>query len=122
APSPRKFKPDLPRGLARIVQRCLDKQPSDRFKSYDELRRALAAYDSAAPVAGTLGLRTVAALLDFAIIALFNSIGMLIGAAAGVDYFVALHQTVYRNLGSMLLGLLIPGAYFALCEGFWGTT
>ncbi len=122
APSPRKFKAELPRGLARIVQRCLDKQPSDRFKSYEELRRALAAYDSAAPVAGTLGLRTVAAILDFATIAIFNSTGMLLGAVAGVDYFVALHQTVYRSLGAMLIGLLVPAAYFAVCEGFWGTT
>ena len=64
APSPRQFRPELPRGLARIVQRCLEKQPGERFKTYDELARALAPFGSAAPTPATLGLRFLAGALD----------------------------------------------------------
>ena len=41
--------PDLPKGLVRVVMRCLQKQPSARFRTYDELRQALAPFASAAP-------------------------------------------------------------------------
>ncbi len=51
APSPAKFRPDLPQGLARAVLRCLEKQPGDRFKNYQELRQAIAPYGSLAPAA-----------------------------------------------------------------------
>src|SRR5262245_13882735 len=41
AEPPRKHRPDIPRGLASIVLRCLAKQPGDRFRDYQALRQAL---------------------------------------------------------------------------------
>jgi serine/threonine protein kinase len=64
APSPKKYRAEIPRGLAGVVLRCLEKQPGDRFKNYAELARALAPYGSAAPTPATLGLRFAAGLLD----------------------------------------------------------
>ena len=64
APSPKKFRPAIPAGLAHVVLRCLEKQPGDRFKNYPELGRALAPYTSAAPTPATLGLRFLAGLID----------------------------------------------------------
>ena len=49
APPPVKFRKEIPRGLSSAILRCLAKQPSDRFKSYAELREALLAYNSTAP-------------------------------------------------------------------------
>jgi serine/threonine protein kinase len=49
APSPRKFRANVPQGLAKAVLRCLEKQPGERFKNYRELATALAPYSSAAP-------------------------------------------------------------------------
>ena len=40
APSPAKFRKEIPQGLAKVILRCLAKQPSDRFKNYAELRDA----------------------------------------------------------------------------------
>jgi len=49
APSPRKFRPEVPQGLAKAVLRCLEKQPTERFKTYAELTEAIAPYSSTAP-------------------------------------------------------------------------
>ena len=64
APPPRQFRPKVPRGLSNAVLRCLEKQPGERFRNYEDLRRAIAPYSSAAPVPATLGLRFAAGLLD----------------------------------------------------------
>ena len=64
APSPRDFRKEIPKGLAGVIQRCLAKQPADRFKSYDDLRQALAPYGSTAPTPATLSLRFLAGMLD----------------------------------------------------------
>ena len=41
-PSPKEFRPDLPKELANAILRCLKKTAGDRFKDYEELRKALA--------------------------------------------------------------------------------
>jgi len=64
APSPKKFRPAIPAGVANVVLHCLEKQPGDRFRNYPELGRALAPYTSAAPTPATLGLRFLAGLID----------------------------------------------------------
>lgn len=40
--SPRQLRPDLPEDLTRIVLRCLEKNPGDRFQTAEELGQALA--------------------------------------------------------------------------------
>ena len=40
-PDPRSLRSDLPSGLAKIIQRCLEKDPERRFQSVAELRRTL---------------------------------------------------------------------------------
>ena len=59
-PSPRDFRKEIPKGLAGAIQRCLAKQPAERFKSYGDLRQALAPYSSTAPTPATLSLRFLA--------------------------------------------------------------
>ena len=59
-PSPRDFRKEIPKGLAGAIQRCLAKQPAKRFKSYGDLRQALAPYSSTAPTPATLSLRFLA--------------------------------------------------------------
>ena len=59
-PSPSDFRKEIPKGLAHAIRRCLAKQPAERFKSYDDLRQALAPYGSAAPTPATLSLRFLA--------------------------------------------------------------
>src|SRR5688572_13529015 len=64
AESPRKHRPEIPSGLANVVLRCLQKQPTDRFRDYAELRKALLPFASASPTPATLGLRWVAHVVD----------------------------------------------------------
>ncbi len=120
APSPRKFRPEVSQGLAKVVLRCLEKQPGERFKSYADLARALAPYGSTAPTPATLGLRFLAGLLDMAILS---------GAAAAINLSVfgstmAFMEGVMERSPMMLLCLFgwfgVVTLYYALCEGRWG--
>ncbi|NMC20113.1 MAG: protein kinase [Thermogutta sp.] len=45
--SPRDLRPDLPEDLTRIVLRCLEKNPGDRFQTANDLREALARCEAA---------------------------------------------------------------------------
>src|ERR1019366_8877135 len=75
APSPRKFRPEVPQWLAKVVLRCLEKQPGERFKSYADVAHALAPYSSSAqtPVTLTsLSLRFLAGVVDMAILGLIG--------------------------------------------------
>jgi len=41
APDPRETRPELPEPLVELIQRCLKKQPADRFGSIDEVAALL---------------------------------------------------------------------------------
>ncbi|MGH7968805.1 MAG: serine/threonine-protein kinase, partial [Limisphaerales bacterium] len=79
APSPRKFRPEIPQGLAKAVLRCLEKQSGERFKNYADLAQALAPYSSTAPTPATLSLRFLAGVVDMVILC---GLGILINLSA----------------------------------------
>ena len=123
APSPRQFRKEVPSGLAKAVLRCLEKQPGERFRSYDELRQALAPYSSsAAPTPATLGLRFLAGLLDMLFLGVISWIAMLarFGSLMGMTDFMARRSA--ERFVWMLGGLFVGVLYYAITEGFWGTT
>lgn len=68
AESPRNLYKNIPKGLAGIVMRCLEKKPSARFANYSDLKKALRPFSSAAMESAKLGLRWNAATLDIAIL------------------------------------------------------
>jgi eukaryotic-like serine/threonine-protein kinase len=120
-PDVRRTHPEIPRGLAKIVRRCLEKQPGERFKSYEELRRALLPYSSAAPVPATLGLRFVAGGIDLVTLGLVGA-AVMIATTGSADFanFV-LHpspKTLWLLAGSMCVALL----YYSVSESRWGAT
>ena len=119
APSPQTFKKDLPAGLALVILRCLKKPAEDRFKSYDELRRALAPYGAAAPTPATLGLRFVAGVLDHGITSL-AIMSLQIATFGNLLHCINLNflTTVVYAIGGPLLEVL----YFTLPEGIWGAS
>ena len=121
-PSPVKFRAETPRGLARILSRCLAKQPGDRFKDYAELRRALFPYSSTAPTPATLGLRFAAGAIDLFLISGITDVVQLM--AWGTPAPLMNPQTflspkyVAAALGGMACWLL----YYAVAEGLWGAS
>lgn len=122
APSPREFQKTVPQGLAKAVLRCLEKMPGDRFKTYDELRQALAPYGSTAPTPATLGLRFLAGALDVLFLCILTG-GVAIaifGDPMELVNRMAKHSsaiTLWMFGGTGLFAL-----YYAVGEGIWGTT
>ena len=120
APSPRKFRPEVPQGLAKAVLRCLEKQPGERFKSYADLAQALAPYSSTAPTPATLGLRFVAGVVDMLILC---GLAMAINLSVFGTPMALLEQTMQRTpkaLASALGFICVATLYYALFEGLWG--
>jgi len=63
APSPLKWRADIPGDLAQVLLRCLEKQPARRFKNYAELRAALRPFSSEMPTPARLSVRFAAGVI-----------------------------------------------------------
>jgi eukaryotic-like serine/threonine-protein kinase len=122
APSPRQFRPEISKGLAKVVLRCLEKQPGDRYKSYGDLAQALAPYTSTASTPATLGLRFLAGLVDMTIISLVTGATNLF-AFGGVMGFMDEAIRLSPKMIVCLLGwVFLTTLYYGVCEGVWGAS
>jgi len=118
APSPRTVRPEIPEELARIVLRCLAKPAGDRFKNYDELRRALLPFQSTSPTPATLARRFLAGVIDEIVLgAVSVSISSLF-LGEFLDKPIRGPHQIWISLGMAFFGL----AYFAAPEGLWGAS
>ena len=120
APSPRTFRPDIPSELAKGVMRCLEKQPGERWKSYDELRQALARFSSAAPLPAPLGLRFCAGALDMLCVGLLGmTLSLLVfGDLLPFPGATAVSSSRMAPLALGALGMVV--LYYTILEGIWG--
>jgi hypothetical protein len=117
---PSRFRPGLPRGLDKVVLRCLEKDPEARFKDYTGLREALSAYGITAPTPATLGLRFLAGAGDAIVLGFVQTFAtsLWLGGWSGL-----LRTDVFASpkLGMALFTSMILGtAYYGLPEGLWG--
>lgn len=122
-PSPTRFRKEIPQGLARVVLRCLAKQPADRFRTYAELRAALVLYNSTAPTPATLGWRFAAGLCDHVLWMMPVTTIML--AVFRADFAAMTDPALLRSTGylaAMLAAVVSWGLYFAIPEGLWGVS
>lgn len=127
APSPASVRSQIPRRLARVVLRCLEKQPANRYGSYDELRQAVVPFSSIAPTPATLGWRFAAGVID-------TGVGTLALFLVGFVWFPDILQDISEmrfpdiSVSEGLLPFLVVSSgvfatlYFALPEGIWGAT
>lgn len=117
AESPVKKRAAVPEGLAQVVLRCLQKNPDERYKNYDELRRALVPYSSIAIALApaSLSVRSLAFIFDSLII--FPVLDVLKTIAS--QYF---NLQSIDSLTKSLIMLLLVYLYFALMEGLLGAT
>jgi serine/threonine protein kinase len=122
APSPVQYRPDIPQGLARIVLRCLHKQPTERFGSYQELQQALRPYASIAPTPATLGLRFAAGVIDHFILgaASFLVPPLILDSPIDVLNPKTLHTPIFYWL--MVAMFVARHLYFGITEGLWGAS
>ncbi len=87
-PEPSKGAPDLPPGLDRVVRRCLEKAPGERFQSASDLSFALKGPDSAgisaaAPAASLVSRHTALLLAAAAIVLLAAVLVLRLSRRAG---------------------------------------
>jgi len=125
-PSPKNFRPEIPDELARVVLRCLEKTPEERFRNYGELHRALMPFGTAAPAPAPLFQRCVAGAIDLGVVSFVSTAIGLCFAGGSMAELSIMGISFYSEgfssklIALTLLSLLAIIAYFALLEGRWG--
>jgi uncharacterized RDD family membrane protein YckC len=94
---------EIPPALARIVERLMQKEPKDRFGSYDELIAALEAAAPGVVEPAGFSIRAAAAMIDIAVGGALVGFTGPIGAAVYLAVLVALQATRGQTLGKYLL-------------------
>ncbi len=122
AKSPAQLRKEVPAGLARVILRCLEKQPSERYRTYADLRRALQPYSSTAPTPATLGLRFLAGVVDLMAISIVGQAVILMTVG---DPFAILDWLAKDDIRGWLIFMpcfALVVLYYALSEWRWGAT
>jgi tRNA A-37 threonylcarbamoyl transferase component Bud32 len=120
APSPRKFQPKLPLGLAGAVLKCLAKQAGERFKNYEELRLVLSPFSSDAPVPAAPAVRFAAGVVDMLV--LYKVVLNAAGSALRIGQTDAATFVSTQLLRWMFSQFLLTLVYYTILEGFWGAS
>lgn len=109
-------RPDLPEGLVKIIMRCLQKNPGDRYESYAQLAQALTPFNSDAPTPAPLYLRFAASSIDGA---LFSCMGFIIAMFA-LGEAQSTPENAFKQL-IVTVGIPILWVfYFGFTESRWG--
>jgi eukaryotic-like serine/threonine-protein kinase len=111
-PSLRADRPDVPRGLDRVMRQCLAARPDDRPRSCRALARLIEPYAAASAAPARLGVRTLAAVVDM----------IILRAATGAVVLFAMQW--YQSAPPFLPFVVAPhlvvmGLYFGLSEALW---
>lgn len=116
-PSPRELRPEVPRGLARLVLRSLDRDPRRRFQTHAEMRGALLAYVGGSSAPAPLVPRTVAFVLDLALASIIAG-GALELAALAEPSLDDVHPDQPWRLASAWVDWLMVFATFVCFAAF----
>jgi uncharacterized RDD family membrane protein YckC len=105
-----------------VIQRCLAKQPADRFKSYGNLRQALAPYGSTAPSPATMSLRFLAGILDMLVLGVVSQVVLISLVGNPMNVVNLLHESSPKAWLFMLGSISLTLLYYAVFEGLWGAS
>jgi uncharacterized RDD family membrane protein YckC len=110
AESPAKWRAGIPKGLCRVVLRCLEKDAGERFGSYAKLREALLPYVALAAPPATLGLRFLAGCVDAS---------LLVPLCFRISEFLEVRGWTWGSLFAFWGIILL---YYGLLEGIGGAS
>ncbi|MGB2986765.1 MAG: protein kinase, partial [Phycisphaerae bacterium] len=111
---------EVPPGLARVVARCLAKEPDGRYADYTTLRNVLLPFSSKEPEPASMKVRASAGWIDYLIAFLLPYVTLML-FVGGEELLI--RPIVERTLYSAryYLALLSFGfLYFSIVEGIWG--
>lgn len=113
----------VPSELGRIVSKCLEKSPGNRFADYSKLKQALLPFSSSKPEPAMLGQRFLAGLVDHTLLYVLATLASLVllgtpGIAhdlrfiplsfgISVSYFVLMETLLGFSVGKYLFGLRV---------------
>jgi predicted Ser/Thr protein kinase len=117
-PLPQHHRPEIPKGLARVIMRCLAKDRARRFPNYAALRDALLPFGVAATTPATVGLRFVAGLIDELIAFGPSYVFMLFFANDPLQNFVQTRTPATFGLWIIFFAWYL--LYYAVPEGLRG--
>jgi uncharacterized RDD family membrane protein YckC len=112
APPIRSIRPDVPRAVARVVEKGLERERSRRWQTLEELRAALAVLVPSQLTYGGLTVRVAAYFLDEVVVRLF----LVLPLSA------ALHALTGGWMGNNFLPLVLFPIYFVVLEGRYGAS
>lgn len=121
---PRALRPEIPRGLEKVLLRAMERDPAKRFKDLAAFRAALQPYVASEMASGSLLKRFGAYLFDTALLGIAASPFLAWGdfARIGATDFDRARPWLMQTLTAQALLALLPILYFALLEGIAGAT
>ena len=117
--SPDQLRPEIPSKLARVILRCLSKRASDRFNTYNDLRKTLLRFRPRQSAEASLRLRAIALSIDlFAVFIYFYLFEM------SFSMFGKPLPLFGKSVpeGWKLVFIIIPTLYFLFSDGIWGAS
>ncbi|MDE0865632.1 MAG: protein kinase [Rubripirellula sp.] len=116
APPIRKLRPDLPRGLEKVIAKGLERDPKRRWQSMQELKNALTEFLPGQLSGREQGGRIGSYWLDCLLyVVVCIPIGIVLGLAFGARY-------ANSQFWPTLVAAIVFVTYFTVFEGYWGTT
>lgn len=106
----------VPRGLAKIVRRCLSRDRAQRPATYAALDDGLRPFGPQSPAPSSVGLRALAGFIDLTMFQVSIAAARLLRAAPRSSGRA--HFDWWSDVAPAVVGIL----YFGLLEGLWGTT
>jgi eukaryotic-like serine/threonine-protein kinase len=118
-PSPAALRPEIPSELARVVQRCMAKDPKHRFQTYAELRDALLPFHQSELEPARPAQRFLAALIDDLLLASGPTfLAIIVLGQDPLDHL--LRERTWAAAWPWLGCCSWMLSYFAISEGAWG--
>src|SRR5688572_3957081 len=117
-PSPRALRREIPDGLARVILRCLSRDPADRPSSHAVLAEALRPFAADLPPAAPLGTRFLAGWIDSGLVGL--------ASLTSATFDLASLDPATMNSSALTITALgwtlVMFAYYVLTQGLFGAS